>query len=160
VAHDDVGQRGLAGTVGTHQGVHFALAYRQVDAAEDDRALGLGVEVASSKKGRRHGDEPKARFGRNTSCYQPRSTHSSRWGRSCRWWTRRRGRANRHVVAKDAEDASSIEVMMVAKSWASVIGVAGTAGKERVAGEEHGALFERKTDTAGRVTGCVQRAQA
>jgi len=46
VAHDDVGQRGLAGTVGTHQGVHFALAYRQVDAAEDDRALGLGVEVA------------------------------------------------------------------------------------------------------------------
>ena len=46
MAHHDVRQRRLAGAVGTHQGVDLALAHGEVDAAQDGRALGLGVEIA------------------------------------------------------------------------------------------------------------------
>jgi hypothetical protein len=46
MAHHDVCQRRLAGTVRTHEGVHFALSHHEIDAAEDGRAFGLGVEVA------------------------------------------------------------------------------------------------------------------
>jgi hypothetical protein len=46
LAHDDVGQRRLAGAVGTHEGVDLALAGRQVEPSEDVLVGGPDVEVA------------------------------------------------------------------------------------------------------------------
>ena len=46
VAHDDVGQGRLPGAIRAHQGVDFAFAHDEVDAAQNRRALRLGVKVA------------------------------------------------------------------------------------------------------------------
>ena len=51
VAHDRVGERGLAGAVGAHQGMDLAGLDREVDALEDLLVLGLDVEVANLKLG-------------------------------------------------------------------------------------------------------------
>ncbi len=45
VAHDRVGQRGLAGPVRAQQGVHLALGHVEVDALEDLAVLDADVQV-------------------------------------------------------------------------------------------------------------------
>ena len=46
VAHDDVPERGLAGTVGAHEDVALALADGQVDLVQDGLVLGACREGA------------------------------------------------------------------------------------------------------------------
>src|SRR5690606_37018244 len=44
-AHDHVGQGGLAGPVGAHDGVHLAALHGEVDAGEDRLAVDAGLEA-------------------------------------------------------------------------------------------------------------------
>jgi hypothetical protein len=49
VSHDDARERRLARTVGSHERVNLALVDHEVDAAQDLRSFGLGVNITQFK---------------------------------------------------------------------------------------------------------------
>ena len=82
IAHDDARERGLAGAVRAHERVDLALVDEEVDAAQDHRTFGLGVEIAQLEQWLWHEVSLLVPLVWTTVDHQPRSTHSSRCGRS------------------------------------------------------------------------------
>jgi hypothetical protein len=46
VAHHYVGERRFAGSVGSHECVHFSFVHHEVNAAQDARSFGLAMKVS------------------------------------------------------------------------------------------------------------------
>ena len=134
VAHHDVGERRLAGPVGSHERVDLALAHHQVDAAQDARpsASQWRFRVPGGCRRNYRWSEPTGgAVAEGPGAHQPRSTHSSRCGRlGADGRARRRGPGRPGCRARRRERAGrSIERMMVAKSPPSKEVLPGPPGK-------------------------------